>query len=222
MSEEKDLEQKAEEVGEKLQKWGCALTVLITTPIILTIFLGPIGLIISIGIIVLYFIGRNKNNEGENIKIVDDYKEVNEGEVYRFKKDNDNVMRYKRKIPDDYTRWQNIGLTGQKVAGTSYRQENCKNFINGKNKKVKVEYESTEEHPEAIKVIGVWQDEQGINRGQLGYIEKDVAQEIHNNYDNLPIKANLATIYKPTEDKNLGIRVFLLREKYPSQYKMNK
>lgn len=60
MKEEKDLQQKTKELGEKMQKWGCALTVLITIPIVLIAFLGPAGLVISGIIVVLYLFGRKK------------------------------------------------------------------------------------------------------------------------------------------------------------------
>ena len=65
MSKEKDFQEKTEELGKNLQSWGCALTIFLTIPIILFIFLGPIGLIISGAIIVLYLFSRNKNNSSE-------------------------------------------------------------------------------------------------------------------------------------------------------------
>ncbi|HZK00928.1 MAG TPA: hypothetical protein VFC79_13005 [Tissierellaceae bacterium] len=51
---------KVEEAGQKMQAWGCLLTVLITVPVILTIFFGPIGLGIGALIAVLFLIGRKK------------------------------------------------------------------------------------------------------------------------------------------------------------------
>ena len=45
---------KIKQAGEKMQRIGCALTLMITIPLILTIFLGPLGLVIG-GII--FFIG---------------------------------------------------------------------------------------------------------------------------------------------------------------------
>jgi len=41
-------EKKVAETGKKLQKIGCALTLMFTIPIILTIFLGIPGLILGI------------------------------------------------------------------------------------------------------------------------------------------------------------------------------
>ncbi|MFW6027127.1 MAG: hypothetical protein ACOCRX_12400 [Candidatus Woesearchaeota archaeon] len=165
-------------------------------------------------------IEQNKNDRfNENIKVVEDYKEVKEDEIYRFKNDKSNLLRFKKTIPDDFTRWNNIGLTGEKIAGTSYRQDACKRFINGKNRDVKVNYSPSEKYPEAIEVLGTWEDNKGQHEEQLGFIESEISQEIYNTYDNLPIKANLATIYKPTKDKNLGIRIFLLRKKRPLKFK---
>jgi len=227
MSKEKDFQEKTEELGKNLQSWGCALTIFLTIPIILFVFLGPIGLIISGAIIVLYLFGRNKNNNNtknknqnsqKDVKFVRDNSEVEEGDIYRFYDDDFNVIRFKRKTPEGFTRWNERGKS-QKVVGTSHRQEVCKKFINAKKRKVDVEYAPTEEHPSAIVVKGIWQDDEKIHNEKIGYIESDISQEIHNTYDNLPIKANLATIYKPTNDKNLGIRVFLLRKKRPSKYK---
>ncbi len=51
---------KVEEAGQKMQAWGCLLTVLITVPIILTIFFGPAGLGIGALIAILFLIGKKK------------------------------------------------------------------------------------------------------------------------------------------------------------------
>lgn len=57
-----ELSNKMQNAGKKMQKLGCLLTIVITVPLVLTVFLGPIGLGISVVLIVLYFIGKNKNN----------------------------------------------------------------------------------------------------------------------------------------------------------------
>lgn len=44
---EKSSEQ-MQKIGKKVQRIGCLLTVLITIPILLTVFLGPLGLVIGI------------------------------------------------------------------------------------------------------------------------------------------------------------------------------
>lgn len=51
---------KVEEAGQKMQAWGCLLTVLITIPIILTIFFGPVGLGIGVFIAIIFLAGRKK------------------------------------------------------------------------------------------------------------------------------------------------------------------
>ena len=63
MSKNKDVEElqkKTQDLADKMQKWGCALTVLITIPLLLTAFLGPFGLVISGVIVILYLFGRKK------------------------------------------------------------------------------------------------------------------------------------------------------------------
>lgn len=171
-----------------------------------------------IGIYHLFFKERGSEKKDKNVKLVNDYSEVEENDIFRFKDDNPNTLRFKKERPDNFTRWHERGKS-QEVAGTSYRQDVCKKFINGENRDVEVEYAPTEEHPEAIKVLGIWEDEQGQNRKHIGFIPEEIAEKIHNTYDNLPLKANLATIYKPTGNKNLGIKIFLLREKRPGKYK---
>lgn len=57
---EKTTQEKTEELSNKMQDIGCLLTIVLTIPIVLTILLGPFGLGISIVLIVLYFIGKNK------------------------------------------------------------------------------------------------------------------------------------------------------------------
>lgn len=49
---------KMEELGNNMQSLGCLLTVLLTIPIVLTIILGPLGLGISIVVIILFLMGR--------------------------------------------------------------------------------------------------------------------------------------------------------------------
>jgi hypothetical protein len=51
---------KLKNAGEKMQSVGCLLTILITVPIALTLFLGPLGLGISIIIIVIWFASKKK------------------------------------------------------------------------------------------------------------------------------------------------------------------
>jgi hypothetical protein len=50
-------EKKLEEVGEKLQKIGCLLTLMFTVPIVLTLFFGIPGLIIGIIIAIIGIAG---------------------------------------------------------------------------------------------------------------------------------------------------------------------
>lgn len=52
--------EKMQETGEKMQRLGCLLTVLLTIPIVLTIFLGPLGLGLGI-IIAILFLAGSKN-----------------------------------------------------------------------------------------------------------------------------------------------------------------
>jgi len=47
MADLKQTGKKIEDVGKKLQDLGCLLTVIITIPILLTVFLGPLGFVIG-------------------------------------------------------------------------------------------------------------------------------------------------------------------------------
>ena len=60
MKEEKDMQQKTRELGEKMQSLGCSLTVLFTIPLVATIFLGVPGLIISLFVIIFFFVAKKK------------------------------------------------------------------------------------------------------------------------------------------------------------------
>lgn len=51
---------KVEEAGQRMQAWGCLLTILLTIPIVLTVIWGPVGLGIGVLIAILYLIGRKK------------------------------------------------------------------------------------------------------------------------------------------------------------------
>jgi len=62
MKEEKDMQEKTKELGEKIQSLGCLLTVLFTIPLILTIFLGIPGSIIGFILIVFFFIAKKKGD----------------------------------------------------------------------------------------------------------------------------------------------------------------
>ncbi|MGM0609408.1 MAG: HIRAN domain-containing protein [Candidatus Muiribacteriota bacterium] len=55
-----ELQDKMQNAGQKMQKVGCLLTMLLTIPIVLTLFFGPFGFGLSIILIVLYFISKNK------------------------------------------------------------------------------------------------------------------------------------------------------------------
>lgn len=49
--------------GEKMQTLGCLLTLVVTIPLLLTVFLGPVGLIIGAVIAILVVIGHLVNKK---------------------------------------------------------------------------------------------------------------------------------------------------------------
>lgn len=57
---------KMQETGKKMKGLGCLLTILITVPIILTLFLGPIGLVLGGIIFVVGLVGAFKSKKGGN------------------------------------------------------------------------------------------------------------------------------------------------------------
>jgi len=199
---QKKFNKKIDNLSKNFQKMGCLLTLLITIPIILTIFLGIPGLIIGIIIIifVIYFSFKKKNK----IMVVNSYKEAESNKEFRLKTDKPNVIRVFQDRPDKLSRELSRGV---KVSGTSYRQEVVEKFIEGKNKKVEIEYSPTEKYPQSIKVLGLWEDETGYHKEQIGYVEDEVALRIYEEFKNLPVGATLWTIYKPYKDKGTGIRI---------------
>lgn len=63
MSSWDDKAKKLETTGAKIQGLGCLLTILITIPILLTVFLGPLGLGIGIVIAILGLVGHLKKKD---------------------------------------------------------------------------------------------------------------------------------------------------------------
>ncbi len=61
--EEKSTQQKIEDAGKKMQSMGCALTILITIPIALTIFLGIPGFVIGSIVAVFGLVGILKKKD---------------------------------------------------------------------------------------------------------------------------------------------------------------
>lgn len=163
----------------------------------------------------MFFFKKKK----EKVKVVDSFKDALPNEVFRLKEDSPNVLRFQPERQKEYTLYgQGIG-SGEPVKGTSYREETCLKFIKGKNRKLEAEYASAEEEfPGAIKIMGIWEDKDGEHREHIGYADKEISKEIHEKYDNLPIDAELRTIYLPEKGKNLGIRMFLLRAKNPKRF----
>jgi len=154
----------------------------------------------------------------DRVKVVNNFSDAAPGEVFRLKDDNPNVLRFQPERPEDYTPYGKAIGSGEPVAGTSHREETVRAFIEGRNRSLEVEYAPTEKFPEAIKVFGVWDDVKGTHRQHIGYVNAETAKEIHEKYKDLPIATELRTIYKPTQKKSPGIRMFLLRAKYPGRF----
>ncbi len=140
----------------------------------------------------------------KKIMVVNTYKEAERNKEFRLKKDKPNVIRVIQDRPDKLSRELSRGV---KVSGTSYRKESVEKFIEGNNKKIELEYSPTEKYPQAIKVLGLWEDETGYHKEQIGYVEDEEALSIYEIFENLPIGATLWTIYKPYKNKGAGIRI---------------
>jgi len=141
----------------------------------------------------------------KKIMIVNSYEEAEPNKEFRLKTDTPNIIRFMYNRSDNFSNQLSKSV---RVAGTSYTQEIVKKFIEGKNKKVEVEYSPTEKYPQSIKVLGLWEDESGYHKEQIGYVEDNEALIIYKIYENLPIEATLWNIYKPYKDKkSAGIRI---------------
>ncbi|WP_350343163.1 hypothetical protein PRVXT_002446 [Proteinivorax tanatarense] len=55
-----EIGEKLQNAGDKMNNCGCLMTVVITIPVILFLFLGPLGLLIALLIIVAYIAGNKK------------------------------------------------------------------------------------------------------------------------------------------------------------------
>ena len=137
--------------------------------------------------------------------IVNSYEEAEPNKKFRLKTDTPNIIRFMYDRSDNFSNQLSRSV---RVAGTSYRKEIIKKFVEGKNRKVEVEYSPTKEYPQAIKVFGLWEDKDGFHKEHIGYIEDNEALIIYKIYENLPIEATLWNIYKPYKSKkNFGIRI---------------
>lgn len=64
MNKWEERSKKMKDTGEKMESLGCLLTILITIPLALIIFIGPVAGIIAGGIIAaLYIAGRKANKK---------------------------------------------------------------------------------------------------------------------------------------------------------------
>jgi hypothetical protein len=176
----------------------------------------------------------------DDVRVIGSFKEHVTNEEFRLTTDKPNVIRLIQDRPEKMSKELARSV---KVSGLSYRMETVNKFIEGKNRKIELEYEPSKEYPQAIKVLGLWEDQNGINKEQIGYVEDDIAKWIHEGNkkqldnieddiakwiheehgENVPIGATLWTIYKPYEGKDTGIRICIWQ---PSSlkyyYKQNK
>lgn len=151
---------------------------------------------------VLFF--KRFEKKKDTIRIINSFKEHKKNEEFRLTTDKPNVIRVIQDRPENlsYELARSV-----KVSGLSYRKKAVGKFIEGKNKKIELEYEAIDEFPHAIKVLGIWGDEDGINKEQIGYVEDEVAKSIYEEFDKIPIGATLWTIYKPYKGRDTGIRI---------------
>lgn len=97
------------------------------------------------------------------------------------------------------------------VAGISRDEAriNAERFIAGTNRRIELERDPTNTFdPNAIKVIGIWTDaDGGEHRSRIGWVPREIAKNIAENYPHSSIGATLETIYKPHNGKGAGIRI---------------
>jgi len=150
------------------------------------------------------FLFKRLKKKKDSVRIISSFKEHKPNEEFRLKTDKPNVIRF---IQDRPKKLSCELARSVKVSGLSYRSKIVEKFIMGKNRKIELDYEPTEKYPQAIKVLGLWEDQNGNNKEQIGYVEDEVALRIYEEFENMPIGATLWTIYKPYKGKDTSIRI---------------
>ena len=94
------------------------------------------------------------------------------------------------------------------VRGISYRPDAAKSFVLGYEREIELEPEPDNKHdPDALAVVGYWTDEDGKWADQIGWIPREVAEDIAENHLDKDLFVTIAAIFKPMDGKGLGLRI---------------
>lgn len=124
---------------------------------------------------------------------------------FQLKGDPPNTWRQYNYKPEGFE-----GLVAEEipVAGISYKNDAATQFVMGVNREILLERDPDNEYdPNAIKVIGVWDDLDGEHRAQIGWIPKVQAGAIAYKHRDKPLVATIEAIFKPHRDKGIGLRI---------------
>lgn len=170
-----------EETGKKIQRMGCLLTGLITLPIIGSIAGGPAGLVIGLligGLIAWASIKGGKDKASKH--------------TWR-------TITINAKPTKRFTQ---LVATDVSVAGISYRQEVVPKLIAGSGRKIILERDPDNEYSEnksAIKAMARWKEGEEEYIEHVGYVPRDIAAEIAEEYPYNELLGCLSVIYTPGE-----------------------
>ena len=121
------------------------------------------------------------------IWIVDKGDEYPAGQPFRLSSDPEHIIRYKRECPEgcrSLARYGPMALYGVKVAGLSRPEYSgaVLGLFTGANRRLRLQREPRNEYDKnAIEVIGLW----GTSKsGKIGYIPRDIAEELAPLMDN--------------------------------------
>ncbi len=134
--------------------------------------------------------------------------EIGYDQDYQELDDPPHIIRIKQKAPKGLPKKfaYDIQVAGISRSPYSFHAES---FIKGVNRLLELERDPNNQNdPNAIKVMGTWTDSDGqIHNEQLGWVPATIAQNIALEISGEPIGATIKTMFIPTEDRSLGLRM---------------
>lgn len=146
--------------------------------------------------------GSKRASDG--VIVTDNPRALDNGTEFRKPDDGDHIIRIRNPWPGGLQKVNDY----VKVSGVSRYQKKVHRFIRGDNRRVELEREPDNEYDEnAIRVIGMWEENGADRRAHIGYVERKTAQRIAENYPEAEMTAFLYTIFKPRPGRSAGLRL---------------
>lgn len=142
----------------------------------------------------------------DGVAIVNGWSPDLKGREFRYADDLSSVIRLSQEDPPGYRLESEVA-----VAGISY-EPTCTHataLIAGKDRRLVLERDADNAYDShAVKVIGHWTDSKGREGcGQVGWVPKDIAQEIDHLDERGTLSATLWKMFKPSNGQSPGLRM---------------